>query len=97
MSAGASDEIAVRVRVGGRVQGVFFRASTREVGARMGLRGWVRNRADGDVEAHIEGRPEAVEAMVEWCREGPPAARVEQLSREDVSPDPTLTTFLIRP
>jgi acylphosphatase len=67
----------VRVVVRGRVQGVFFRASCRRRALVLGLAGWVRNRADGAVEAVFEGEPGAVEAMLAWCREGPPDASVE--------------------
>ena len=73
MTAGSK---AVRATFEGRVQGVWFRAwTTREAVAR-GLDGWVRNRADGAVEALFAGPAEAVEDMVAACREGPPAARV---------------------
>ncbi len=64
------------VMVTGRVQGVFFRASTRDMAQGLGLRGWVRNLPDGGVEAVFEGEREQVEAAVAWCRTGPPAARV---------------------
>ena len=66
-----------RVTVSGRVQGVAFRASTRAEARRHGVEGWVRNRADGSVEAVFEGAPAAVEALVAWCRQGPRFARVE--------------------
>lgn len=68
-----------RVLVTGRVQGVFFRARTREAAAAAGLSGWVRNRPDGSVEAVFEGRRDAVESLVEWSRRGPSAARVDSL------------------
>lgn len=65
-----------RVTVSGRVQGVWFRdGCAREARAR-GVHGWVRNLGDGRVEAAFEGAPTAVEALVEWCRRGPPRARV---------------------
>jgi acylphosphatase len=67
----------MRVRVRGRVQGVFFRAETRARAESLGLAGWVRNAADGSVEAIFEGEPERVESMVEWCRRGPDGAIVE--------------------
>jgi acylphosphatase len=67
---------AVRVRIEGRVQGVWFRAWTAQEATARGLDGWVRNRADGTVEALFKGPADAVEAMVEACREGPPSARV---------------------
>ena len=74
---GADESIkAVRVRVSGRVQGVWYRSWTVERAALYGLSGWVRNRADGTVEAVFAGHAAAVDAMVEECRQGPPAARV---------------------
>ncbi|HET9442143.1 MAG TPA: acylphosphatase [Acidimicrobiales bacterium] len=65
-----------RVLVEGDVQGVFFRDTCRREAVRAGVAGWVRNRYDGRVEAVFEGRAPAVEAMVAWCRSGPPRARV---------------------
>ncbi len=88
---------AVHVVVRGLVQGVFFRASAREVALGMGLTGWVRNRGDGGVEALIQGPPAAVDAMVDWCRNGPPQARIDAVDREETAYDPGLTTFGIRP
>jgi acylphosphatase len=88
---------AVRVVVRGLVQGVYFRAATREAAVGMGLTGWVRNRGDGGVEALIQGPAAAVDAMVEWCRSGPPHARVDKLERSEIAYDPGLTRFGIRP
>lgn len=65
-----------RVVVTGRVQGVFFRDSCRTTALRLGVAGWVANRGDGAVEAVFEGGAYEVAAMVEWCRSGPPRARV---------------------
>jgi acylphosphatase len=67
------------VVVRGHVQGVFFRAETRDRAASLGLGGWVRNNADGTVEAVFEGERERVESMVEWCRRGPSLAQVEDV------------------
>jgi acylphosphatase len=74
----------VHVVVLGRVQGVFFRASVVERARDLGLRGWVRNRADGAVELVAEGDEAQVANLVAWCHQGPPAACVE---RVDVRPD----------
>ena len=74
-----SEPIARRVVVHGRVQGVFFRDETRREARRHGVCGWVRNCADGTVEAQVEGTPESVEAMVQWCREGPRHAEVRDV------------------
>ena len=70
---------AVHVLVSGRVQGVCFRASTRDQATRLGVRGWVRNLEDGRVEGHFEGEAAAVDELVRWCHEGPPSARVEHV------------------
>jgi acylphosphatase len=76
----------MRVVVTGRVQGVWFRDSCRERARVLGVGGWVRNRFDGAVEAEFEGPPAAVDAMVAWCDDGPPKARVERVEREPVEP-----------
>lgn len=72
------DAVRARVRVEGRVQGVWFRAGTREAAEQLGLAGWVRNLPDGAVEAAFEGPRPAVEQAVAWCRRGPPDARVDR-------------------
>lgn len=79
-----TDAIARRVVVGGSVQGVFFRDSTRREALRLGVTGWVRNCADGTVEAHFEGRPDAVDALVQWCSEGPRHAEVRDVRVSEV-------------
>jgi len=75
-AAGVGPTIARRVVVDGRVQGVFFRDACRRMAASSGVRGWVRNRPDGRVEAWFEGDPDGVGRMVDWCRQGPPGAQV---------------------
>ena len=69
----------VSVIVRGRVQGVAFRHYTSQRALELGVTGWVRNLPDGAVEGLFEGEDGAVAALVEWCRSGPPAARVERL------------------
>lgn len=76
-----------RVVVHGNVQGVFFRDSTRQKAQSRGVAGWVRNRADGTVEALFEGDPEAVGAMVEFARSGPSHADVERVDVSDEEPE----------
>jgi acylphosphatase len=71
--------VRVHVFVSGRVQGVFFRAETAEMATRLGLAGWVRNLLDGRVEALFEGEKQDVEKALEFCRRGPPGARVQNL------------------
>ncbi len=74
----------VRLRITGRVQGVGYRLWMTRTAARLGLRGWVRNRTDGSVEALVMGRPEAVAVMIEASRKGPFGAQVTDVS---VTPD----------
>lgn len=68
--------VRAHIFVSGRVQGVFFRFETRRLARNLGVSGWVRNRGDGRVEAVLEGEREDVERMIEFCRRGPPGARV---------------------
>ena len=72
-----------RARVFGRVQGVFFRAWTQEQAEALGVSGWVRNRRDGSVELLASGRAEAVEALIDKVRRGPPAAQVERVEVDE--------------
>jgi acylphosphatase len=65
--------------VHGRVQGVFFRMETMKAAERRGVRGWVRNRPEGTVEAVFEGEREHVEAVLNWCRQGPPMSAVSKV------------------
>jgi acylphosphatase len=71
------------VRVTGRVQGVFFRGWTQDQANELGVTGWVRNCPDGSVEAHVEGEEQAVRALVEQMRSGPPGADVSELASDD--------------
>lgn len=71
---------SVQVRIEGRVQGVWFRAWTRGEAVRRGLSGWVRNRADGSVEALFAGPELVVDEMLKLCWDGPPAARVDKVT-----------------
>ena len=72
-----------RLIVTGRVQGVWYRGWTVDEAVALGLDGWVRNRRDGSVEILVSGPDAAVEALIERCREGPPAARVERVAVEE--------------
>ncbi|HXF79091.1 MAG TPA: acylphosphatase [Usitatibacter sp.] len=78
-----SEALTRRLRVHGRVQGVFFRESMRLEAERLGIAGWVCNRRDGTVEAVVHGTPQAVERITEWARRGPADADVTSV---DVSP-----------
>jgi acylphosphatase len=77
---------AVEVRISGRVQGVSFRAYAAREAVRLELAGWVRNQADGSVAVHLEGPEDKVEEMVAWCRRGSPAAAVDRVEVDDVTP-----------
>ncbi len=78
---------ATRVRILGRVQAVFFRGWVVETARALGVAGWVRNCADGSVEAHFEGPEDTIEAMVARCHEGPPMARVDHIEPDPVEPE----------
>jgi len=75
------------VHVSGRVQGVFFRATTRDEAQENGVDGWVKNLDDGRVEAVFEGDPEAVDAMVDFCYEGSDMASVSTVEVEEEEPE----------
>jgi acylphosphatase len=85
----------IRAIVSGRVQGVSFRAATRAEARRLGLVGWVRNRADGTVELEAEGPADMVAALVQWCHQGPPAARVARVAVEELAPTAADRSFEI--
>ena len=78
--------VARHVRVAGRVQGVFFRAWTRDEARQIGVHGWVRNCDDGSVDAHVEGEEESVERLLVLMRDGPAHAKVEQFEAEEAEP-----------
>ena len=71
---------AVDATVTGRVQGVSFRYYAEQQARRLGVTGWVRNEPDGSVAVHAEGPEDAVDALVDWCRSGPPMARVRHVA-----------------
>lgn len=75
------------MRVHGRVQGVYFRAETRDRARSLSLAGWVRNAPDGTVEAVFEGERERVESLIAWCRRGPAGAGVERVEVEWEEPE----------
>ena len=89
-------KVRARVSIAGRVQGVFFRMATRNEAERHGLSGWARNKSDGTVEAVFEGDKAAVETLLEWCRVGPPHARVQGVDVQWEAPEDKLDHFEIR-
>jgi len=87
---------AARFLVSGRVQGVFFRASTREQALRLGLSGHARNLHDGRVEVVACGDAAALDLLAQWLAHGPPAARVKTLEREPLPESDAVTGFAVR-
>ncbi len=77
-----AEKVRVHAIITGKVQGVFFRADTREAAKRFRLDGWVRNRPDRTVEAVFEGEKSDVESVLNWCKKGSPAARVDDVNVE---------------
>jgi acylphosphatase len=73
------DKATVHAVIRGRVQGVFFRMETKRAAERFGVSGWVKNLKDGTVEAVFEGERERIDAILDWCKQGPPHAHVENL------------------
>lgn len=96
MTEPGTDVIARRVVVTGRVQGVYFRAQTVEVASALGVHGWVANRSDGAVEAHLEGREAAVMQVIAWMHHGPVRAHVEAID-VSVVPATGVSGFAVRP
>ena len=96
MTTDAGELISARLKISGRVQGVFFRAETAQVAAQAGVAGWVRNCSDGCVEALVIGSKLEVESVVRWCRHGPSMARVDKLEVEWGEVDKRPERFEIR-
>lgn len=88
--------MAKRLTISGRVQGVGYRAAFYDKAQSLGLRGWVRNRRDGSVEACVDGEAAAIEAILAWAKRGPPAAQVLLVSSGDVA-ELTAESFRILP
>lgn len=91
-----SDVVRAHVVISGRVQGVSYRYATLQAAQRHRVQGWVRNRADGRVEAAFEGARHDVEAMITWCRKGPPAANVDDVDVDWLSATDRFSGFNIR-
>lgn len=85
-----------RILIEGRVQGVFFRASMKEMADRYGVKGWVRNLLSGEVEALVEGKDVAVDSLIKWCWQGPPAAVIDRVTVEWEPPKGEFKAFLIK-
>lgn len=82
-----SERVRAHVHVTGKVQGVYYRANTRDAAREQGVDGWVRNLDDGRVEGVFEGPESDVETLVEWCHDGSPRARVDEVAIEYEAPE----------
>ncbi len=82
---------SIRIEVSGRVQGVFFRASTKEVCTKYGILGWVRNLPGGSVLIHAEASEETLNRLLTWCQQGPPMANVTNVQIEDVESEDSVS------
>jgi acylphosphatase len=87
---------AIRAIVQGQVQGVFFRAFTRDEAVQLGVMGWVRNNPDGTVECFAQAPEDKIEAFIRFLHKGSPGARVERVQVRDETPQPHLKEFEIR-
>ncbi|WP_022949425.1 acylphosphatase [Methylohalobius crimeensis] len=86
----------LEIRISGRVQGVFYRAATVEVAERLGVTGWVRNLPDGRVEVMAEGEEAALQPLLDWCRQGPPAAKVTDVKSTEAPATGEFKDFSMR-
>lgn len=77
---------AIILKIQGRVQGVYYRASAQSKAQNLGLTGWVKNSPDGSVASHAEGPKEKLEEFINWCRQGPPAASVSSVDSNWIPP-----------
>lgn len=86
----------VHVIISGRVQGVWFRANTKQKAEQLGLTGWIRNTSDGRVEAVFEGEEKIVKEMIQWCRKGPSLAKVENVEVKNQNLTDNYDNFSVR-
>jgi len=88
-------EVQAHIHIIGIVQGVSYRVNTLIQARALGIRGWVRNRQDGTVEAVFQGNKRIVDEIIQYCRQGPPSAKVIKVEVKWMHPDPTLHSFEI--
>ncbi len=86
---------SVHVLVSGRVQGVFFRSSLKATCDRLGVKGWVKNKPDGNLEALLQGQEEELEEVIRWCKRGPERAEVSRVESHDLHSDVVRGNFEI--
>ena len=89
-------KINVHVIISGHVQGVWYRASTKQKAEQLGITGWVRNTADGCVEAVFEGEEKKVEELIRWCHHGPPLAKIDKVEIKNQKSINGFNDFLIK-
>ena len=77
----------VRLVIKGRVQGVFYRATAKDIADRLGIKGWVRNLPDNNVEVRATASEEILQKFMNWCKQGPPKAKVDDVIVEELSPE----------
>jgi acylphosphatase len=92
----AVEKTRVRLKIAGRVQGVYYRASAVQEAQKLGLTGWVMNCRDGSVEAVVEGAKPKLEELIAWCQQGPDGARVTQVDIRWETPENNFYGFSIR-
>jgi acylphosphatase len=85
-----------QITVSGKVQGVWFRKSTQDKARELGLRGFVRNQPDGSVYIEASGSPEVLSEFIDWCRQGPPMARVDGIAAHPFTPETPFEEFHVR-
>lgn len=90
------ENIQMKVIIEGMVQGVFYRATTRDRAQMLGLTGWVKNMPDRSVHALFQGSPDLIDQMIEWCWQGSPASRVDHVHTELQELENQLTAFEVR-
>ena len=86
---------AKHILVKGKVQGVFFRKSAKQIAADLNISGWVKNTDDGDVEIFAQGDSNAIDQLIKWCKQGPPKAEVEDVEVKDATPDYSIKNFSV--
>ena len=94
--AAMKDPVRVHLKINGRVQGVYFRASTVEQARRLGVTGWVMNCPDNSVELVAEGERDELEKLISWCRSGPPGAHVREVRAEWEASSGEFQTFFLK-
>jgi len=87
--------MTVHIKIGGKVQGVYFRASTKEKADELGIRGWVKNMSDGTVEIVATGSDETIKEFISWCHEGPRGAAVADIKITEEAEEIKFERFII--